>query len=259
MNRKYKIILLLSIMVISWVFIFFSFMYGKVHVLKKYNAETKETTIFEYIIEDGDTILHGEFTRYNKVGKKITEGNFTNGEISGENIYYFETGIIKSIYYYKRNKIPEENIDNFPSGKIMSYTLYDDLGMSAFIIRFDEKGNVKNHEGYPLLEIYQSKIANKEKFKTKTNQYLKVGDTLKQQYLIAYIPNAKRSVHIENIDADDAKAKGTLKKTSQTRIDVEEILINKGINRIRAVVKYEFNDKEKTVINDMIFFEVKVN
>lgn len=259
MNRKYKIILILTVIVLSWVFVLFSFIYGKVHVLKIYNAKTKDTTTVEYIIEEGDTIFHGEFVRYNKAGGKIAEGNFINGAINGESIYYFDNGIIKSMYHYNGNKIPEENRDNFPSGKIMSYTLYDDAGLPAFIIHFDEKGNVKNYEGYPILEIYQSKIANKEKSKTRTNQYLKVGDTLKQQYIIASIPYAKRNVHIENIDTDDSKAKVTLKKTSQTRIDIEEILINKGINRIRAVVKYEFNDKEKTVINDMIFFTVKVH
>jgi ABC-type polysaccharide transport system permease subunit len=37
MNRKHKIIVLLSITVLSWVFGFFYFMYGKVHVLKEYD------------------------------------------------------------------------------------------------------------------------------------------------------------------------------------------------------------------------------
>lgn len=131
--------------------------------------------------------------------------------------------------------------------------------MSAFIVHFDKKGNVLNFEGYPLMETYQYRIANKKRFKTKIEQYLKVGDTLQQQYIIANIPNTKRSFKIENLNADEVKTKRTFKKTSQTGIEVKELLIKKGINTIRAVVKYEFNDKEKTVINDTISFKVNVN
>lgn len=92
MSRKYKILLILTTIVLSWAFVFFSFMYGKIHVLKIYNAEKKITTTIEYIIEDGDTIFHGEFARYNKGGKKIAEGNIINGDLSGESIYYFDNG-----------------------------------------------------------------------------------------------------------------------------------------------------------------------
>ncbi|KQB38376.1 hypothetical protein RC62_1731 [Flavobacterium aquidurense] len=230
-------------------------------VLKRYNTETKETTTLEYIIRNGDTIAHGKLARYNKEGKKVKDANFINGEISGEVINYFDTGVIKSMYYYKldNNRIPDENIENFPSGKIMSYTLYDDLGISAFTIYFDEKGSVKNYDGYPILEIHQYKIENKEKFKTKTNRHLKVGDTVKYQFLIASIPNVKRDITIENLDVDNLTAKRTFKQMSRVSFDVEEILTEKGINTIRAVVKYEFNNKEKKVINAMIFFKVEVN
>ncbi|OMQ10976.1 hypothetical protein BXU01_11605 [[Flexibacter] sp. ATCC 35103] len=137
--------------------------------------------------------------------------------------------------------------------------MYDDFGILDFLIRYDKLGNIKSYEGLPLIEIHQYKIANPEEFKTKIEQHLKVGDTLKQQYLIANIPNAKRSLKIENLDIDNTKAKRTFKKTSQTGIEVKELLIKKGINTIRAVVKYEFNDKDKTVINDTISFKIQVN
>lgn len=258
MNKKYKI-LLLTIVVISLIVLFFSFQDEKTYVLKRYNAKTKDTTTFEYIIKDGDSIFQGKFVRYNEMGRKIAEGNLVDGDMRGKSIYYFENGTIASIYYYKNSKIIEENTDNYPSGKIMQYTLYDYFGLSAFIARFDEQGRIENYEGYPLMETYQYRIANKERFKTKINQYLKVGDTLKHQYLIANIPNAKRSFKIENVGVDDAKVKRIFKKVSQVGIDVKEVLTKKGINTIRAVVKYEFNDKEKTVINDTITFKVKVN
>lgn len=260
MNRNKKIFLvLLTIIALVIIALFFFFKKEKIQILKRYDTKTKETTTLEYIIKDKDTIFDGKFICYDAKGNKKYEGIFVNGNIRGKSIYYFSNGIIESIDYMKNSKITEESTYNFPNGNIKKYLIYDDLGIPTFIIRFDEKGNIKNYEGYPLLEIYQYKIANKEKFKTKINQYLKVGDTLKHQYLIAYIPNAKRSVKIENIDADDAKAKPTFKKTSQIRIDVKEILTTKGINTINAVVKYEFNDKEKTVINDTISFQIKVN
>ncbi|KQO34614.1 hypothetical protein ASF10_02565 [Flavobacterium sp. Leaf82] len=259
MNKKHKIILILAIIVISWLLVCFYFKDEKVYSLKEYYPDTKQTDISEYIIRNGDTIFEGKFTQYNKKGKKIAEGNFVNGHIKGKSIYYFDNGIIESIHYRKNSKITEESIYNYPNGKVIKYLMYDDFGILDFLIRYDELGNIKSYEGLPIIEIYQYKIANPEEFKTKIEQHLKVGDTLKQQYLIANIPNAKRNIKIENLDIDNSKAKRTFKKTSQTGIEVKEVLIKKGINTIRAVVKYEFNDKEKTVINDTISFKIQVN
>lgn len=160
---------------------------------------------------------------------------------------------------YNENEVIEEKIEHFPSGKIMRYTSYDNQGKQAFTISFDEKGNVENFKGYPLIETYQNEIATKRRLKETVNQYLKVGDTLKHHYLIANIPYAKRSVKIENTDVDNTKIKRILKKTSQIGVDVKEILIQKGINTIETVVNYEFNDKEKTSITYTESFEVIVN
>lgn len=164
-----------------------------------------------------------------------------------------------SIFNKKRNEVIEEKIDQFPSGKIMRYTSYDDLGKQAFTILFDEKGNVENYKGYPLIETHQNQIISKRRLKEDAKQYLKVGDTLKYHYLVANIPNAKRSFKIENTDVDNTKVKRTLKKTSQIGLDVKEVLIKRGINTIEAVVYYEFNDKEKTFITYTEIFEVIVN
>ncbi|MDW8852839.1 hypothetical protein SD960_22260 [Flavobacterium sp. MMLR14_040] len=260
MNKRNKILtILFSVILLAIIAFFFLSRAEKKHVLREYYPNRKQASEYEYIIKDVDTVLHGKFIRYNKEGNKIAEGNFVNGEPNGKSIYYFDNGIIESIFYRKNSKILQEITENYPSGKIIQYTLYDYFGLSAFIVRFDKKGNVLNFEGYPLMETYQYRIANKKRFKTKIEQYLKVGDTLQQQYIIANIPNAKRSFKIENLNADEVKTKRTFKKTSQTGIKVKELLIKKGINTIRAVVKYEFNDKEKTVINDTISFKVDVN
>lgn len=259
MSKKNTIILLLPIiLIIGMIVIYFHYKSEKVYILKDYYPDRNQTAEYEYVIRDGDTILHGSFVRYNEKGIIVAKGTNVNGEPNGKSIYYFDNGIIESIFYRKNSEITEENIDNFPSGKIMRYTSYGDSGLSAFIIRFDEKGNVENYKGYPIMEVYQYKITNK-RFKVNINQYLKIGDTLKQQYLIANIPSAKRSLKIENLNVDNTKVKRTFKKTSQTGLEVKEVLIRKGINKIRAVVKYEFNDKEKTVINDTISFKVEVH
>jgi uncharacterized protein YxeA len=260
MSKIKKIILgLLAIIILFLIVLFFFFKNEKIHVLKRYDIKTKETTTFEYIIKNKDTILQGRFTCYNEKGNKTNEGTFINGYIRGKSIYYYDNGNIESIDYIKNSKITEESTYNFPNGNVRKYLMYDDFGILDFFIHYDELGNMKSYEGLPLIETYQYKIARKEKFKTKVEQYLKIGDTLKQQYLIANIPNAKRSLKIENLNVDNTKVKRTFKKTSQTGLEVKEVLIRKGINKIRAVVKYEFNDKEKTVINDTISFKVEVH
>jgi hypothetical protein len=256
MTKKYLIIIVVVVCLTSFIFWYKK---DNVKILYEYYPNSILASEYQYIIKNGDTLLNGKFVRYNREGNKIAEGNFVNGEPNGKSIYYFDNGIIESIFYRKNSKILEEIIENHPSGKVMQYTLYDYFGLSAFISRFDKEGNIVNYEGYPVMETFQYRIVNKEKFKTKIEQYLKVGDTLKQQYLIANIPNAKRSLKIENLNVDNTKVKRTFKKTSQTGLEVKEVLIRKGINKIRTVVKYEFNDKEKTVINDTISFKVEVH
>ncbi|WP_243396853.1 toxin-antitoxin system YwqK family antitoxin [Flavobacterium pectinovorum] len=253
------LVLIFIVVILVLVVLLFFFKNEEVHILKKYDVKTKQTTTLEYIIKDKDTIFQGKFICYNEKGNKTYEGVFVNGHIKGKTIHYYDNGNIESIDYIKNSKVTEESTYNYPSGKVMKYLMYDDFGILDFLIRYDESTNVKSYEGLPLIEIYQYKIANKEQFKIKINQYLKVGDTLKHQYFIANIPNAKRNFKIENLDVDNKKVKRTFKKTSQTGIDVKEILTKKGINTIRAIVKYEFNDKEKTVINDTISFKVMVD
>ncbi|MFH7016334.1 hypothetical protein [Flavobacterium sp. FlaQc-47] len=256
MKKKY---LLIPAIVIAVIVLHFYFKKEKVYTIKSYYPDKTTRDVFQYIIRNGDTVFEGEFKQYNTKGNKIAEGRFLNGHIKGKSIYYFDSGIIKSIHYRKNVEITEESTYNYPNGKIMKYLMYDDFGILDFLIRYDELGNMKSYEGLPLIEIYQYKIANKEQFKTKIEQHLKVGDTLKQHYLIANIPNAKRTLKIENQGVDNTKVNRTIKKTSQTGLEIKEILIKKGINKIRAIVKYEFNDKGKSVINDTISFEVKVN
>ena len=117
-NNRSKIILILLAIVSLIAIVLFFFNDEKTRVLKKYDSKTKETTTLEYILKDGDTIFQGKFICRNEKGHKTYEGNFVNGQITGKSIYYFENGVIESIFYRKNTKSIEETTYNYPNGKI---------------------------------------------------------------------------------------------------------------------------------------------
>lgn len=258
-NRNKIIIIIIVCVLIGLVVFYFYNKNEKVYVLKDYDSKTKITGTNEYVIRNSDTIFHGKFINYNEKGIKIAEGSFVNGHIKGKCIYYYDNGEIETVEYRKIDEILKESFEYYPNGKIKRYIMFDPFGLEAFIARYDEKGNLKNHEGYSLMEIYQYPIAHKEQFKIKTKQYLKVGDKLKYSYIVANIPNAKRSLKIENISVDDSKVKRTQKNIVPNQINVEEVLTKKGKNTIRSIVRYEFNDKVTPVFTDTLTFNVNVN
>jgi len=257
MKNKYKILLITFFVSIVWL-AFFYFRDEKVHVLKQYFPDVKITDSSEYVIRNGDTVFQGRFVQYNEKGIKIAEGNFINGHIEGECIYYYDSGKIESIHYKKNGKITLDSKFYDTTGLMNKYVLYDDIGKPSFIIRFDEKGATK-YEGYFQLEIYQYKFSHKKEFSSTEDQYLKVGDTLKYKYIVANIPNAKRDFKVENIGVDNSKVKRTIKELYPTQINVEEVLIKKGKNTIRSIVQYKFNDKVTPIFKDTIYFNVNVN
>jgi len=101
---------------------------------------------------------------------------------------------------------------------------------------------------------------NRTGFGVEEDQNLKVGDILKYQFMIAKIPNAKRSFKIENLTvSDDQKVIRTMGHIPPTTFEVQEKLIKKGKNTIRAIVKYEFTDKVTPTLIDTLSFDVMVN
>lgn len=259
MNKKYKFLIVLSIIIIGLITIYFYSGKEEVCTLKYYDAKTKITDVSEYVIRDNDTVFHGKYSQYNEKGIKIAEGNFVNGEPNGKNIYYFDNGKIKSVHYRINSKITLESSLYYPNGKIERYALYNPVGESIFIINYDKNGVVKSYDGDPQIEIYQFKFAHKKQFNIKKDQHLKVKDIIKHSYIVANIPYTKRSFKIENVSVDNSKVKRTQKNILPAQIDVEEILIKKGVNKIRAIVEYKFNDKVTPVLNDTISFDVNVN
>jgi hypothetical protein len=254
-NRRIEIFLILII--VGGFIIFFLFPKNKKGVIEDYNKNNGIKTTYEYVIKNDDTILHGKFKEYNKSGIKISEGAYVNNEIVGKYTHYYENGIIETEQFKKSSKKTIEGIWYNSKGQIETYAMYDDFGKPCFLIKDMDK-EVLRHKGYPLVETYQYKLSNKKRFDIKTEQHLKVGDVLKYNYLLANIPNTKKSFKIENLGLDNNIIKRTTKKTSPINIEVEEILIKKGQNTVRAVVEYKFNDKATPFLKDTVIFNVMV-
>ena len=259
MKTKYKITLIIfSVILLGLIVLLFCCNDEKTHTLKRYYTDSKETFKVEYIVRNGDTILQGKSFRYNEKGNKISECNFVNNVIRGKYIYYYDNGKIESIEYINDENRKAEIFWNYPNGEIEKYAFFSKYKEPIFLISYDEKGPTK-YEGHTIANIHKGKLNSKKQPNFQSNQYFKVGDTLVHQYIVANIPNAKRSFKIENISIDKAKVKRTITQKPPTTIEVKEILIKKGKNTIRAVVKYEFKDKIIPAIKDTVSFNVEVN
>jgi len=243
MKKTYIVLLVIAL---ALIFLFLYYKNEKVSILEDYSASGKLMGTNEYVVRNGKTILHGKFVNYNEQGNKISEGQFVNGHVKGECIYYYDNGKIESISYRKDSKTTEESTYYNENGLIRKYVMYNELGEPYFIITYDEKG-VLGYHGYSMKMLRQP------------SQVLKVGDILNYSFIVAKIPNAKRSFIIQNLAIDNSKTKRILKDIVPTGIDVEEVLTKKGSNKIRAIVQYKFDDKLAPVISDTIFFNVNVN
>jgi hypothetical protein len=259
MKTKFKITLFLfSFITIGLLVLFFCVNDENVHTLIKYYPDSKETETYEYIIRNGDTILQGKTFTYDKNGIKISEGNCVNNFLFGKFIRYYDNGKIEYFKYIIGKKKYAEIQWNYKNGEIEKYAFFSKYKEPIFLISYDKKGPIK-YEGHTIENIQYGKLNSKKQPNFHSNQYFKVGDTLVHQYIVANIPNAKRSFKIENIRIDKAKVKRTITQKPPTTIEVKEILIKKGKNTIRAVVKYEFKDKIIPAIKDTVSFNVEVN
>jgi hypothetical protein len=57
---------------------------------------------------------------------------------------------------------------------------------------------------------------------------------------------------------DNSKVKIIISKKLPTRMIVKEIVTKKGLNRIKAIAQYTFNDKLTPVLNDTVSFDIYV-
>lgn len=259
-KKQILISIVIFIGIILFLF-FYQFFYNenKVYVSKEYNSKGQLIGINEYVIQNNDTILNGKFERYNDKGILISKGQFLNDEVYGKCLYYYDNGVLESTYYKKSTDITLEAMWNYPNGQLEKYVMYTDFGKPLFIIKYDKKHIVDSYKGRPQLEIYQHKVDTTSRNYKQIKYSFKIGDTLKYTYLVANIPNAKRSFTIENVGIDNAKVKRITKKVEPCQLDVKEVLTKKGKNTIRSIVKYEFNDKVTPVFTDTLTFNVDVN
>ncbi|MCV9930633.1 hypothetical protein OIU83_23440 [Flavobacterium sp. LS1R49] len=256
MKKKY--IIAVFLMILGLTFLFFYFKEEKVYTLKEYSPSGKLLAMSEYVIRNKDTVFHGKFISYNEKGIKINEGQFIDNEPHGNCFYYYDNGKLESVFYRKNSKINLECTYYDQSGLVKKYIICDSLGRTAFIIKFDDKV-VKMYDGYAIWPVGQHKVVNKKLGEIKKGDDLKVGDTIRYNYLVANIPYAKRTFKIETVGIDNSKAKRIIKNKLPAEIIVEEILTHKGLNRIKAITQYTFNDKVTRVKNDTVSFDVNVN
>jgi len=259
MKTKYKIAIIIFSVILPGLIVFlYCFKGEKIQTLKKYYPDSKETLTFEYIIRNGDTIAQGKSIIYNEKGSKISEASYVNNALKGKRIHYYDNGKIESIEYMIDNKRKAEILWNYPNGEIEKYAFFSKYKEPIFLISYDEKGPTK-YDGHTIESIYHGKFNSKKQHNVEDNQYFRVGDTLIHQYLVANIPNAKRSFKVENIGIDNAKVKRTITQKPPTTIEVKEVLTQKGKNTIKTVVKYEFKDNIMPAINNTLSFDVEVH
>lgn len=222
----------------------------KVNILRDYFPDDRIESEYEYIIKGRDTILEGKFVSYYEKGGKKSEGNYVNNHLKGKFISYFENGNIQVKHYVLNSKVNLESIWNYPDGKIERYILADDYGSASFIVKFDKTGAVESSQGMPVFEFYHYKKENKKT--------LNVGDLLTYKYMVANIPNSKRKFTITLEDFDNKQIVRKMTNREPTIIEVEEVVVKKGHNTIKAKLEIEFNDKFKTMIKDSISFDFYV-
>ncbi|WP_347067849.1 hypothetical protein [Flavobacterium sp. WV_118_3] len=228
----------------------FSCAKNKENIIRKFSFNDGILSEYEYVIKDGDTILHGKVNLFDINGNEIGNGIYKNGKLNGEYITYFKNGKFREIRHYENDTIVGDRIYNFENGKIRKYIYHDKKGEVAFIVRFDEKGNVQSYEGHPLVDI--------EYFGVKDLNSLKIGDTLKYGYILANIPTAKSSLRIKLLDFDNSITLRRIDSKRRNTIKVQELVVKKGKNSIRAILKNEFNDSLKTSIVDSLRFDFLV-
>jgi len=254
MKKQYVIVLIVLLGLIT---LFFYFEDDRVYIFNEYSSTGKLIGTNEYVIRNGNPVQHGKFINYNEKGIKIAEGYFVNNEPNGKCIYYYDNGKIESVFFRKNSKVTLESFYYLPNGKIKKYFMCDDLGEPMFFIEFD-KNTVLRYKGNATYPINLYKSDNKKQIEIKFGDTLKVGDVIEYNYLLANIPYTERTFKIETEGVDNLKIKRSITKKAPTRIIVEEVLTKKGLNRIKAITQYRFNDNVTSVKNDTVSFNVYV-
>lgn len=229
---------------------------SEIKVLKEYNSKGQLIGTNEYIVRNYDTILNGKFIRYNDKGIKISEGRFSNNDVYGNCYYYNDNGKLKDVHFRKNKKITLESTFYDINENIEKYVMCDNLGRAIFLIKYENK-IVSKYNGYAIWPLKLFKLIRKKQIPIKGDT-LNVGDKIKYNFLIANIPYSNRKLKIETIGVDNSKIKRIVNYIKPNEVVIEEVLLNKGLNRIRTIVQYKFKDKETSIFNDTVTFDITV-
>lgn len=221
--------------------------------VKKVIWSDKSYGLFDYYVDNGDTIYNGDVSIFDSNGKLKRKGKLVKNQFYGLYKDYYPNGRVESIRFRKNDEDFGEITWYRADGTIKRYSFYDDLGNLNFTAKFDKEEVLETCEGLILFEIYQFK-------KKKQNEKMtyKLGDRIKYQFMFPNIPNTERDFHFELLDYDNSKINRVVKKVEPVILDIEEPAVKKGKNTIRAYVKYKFKDKRKVVLTDTISFSFYV-
>lgn len=205
--------------------------------------------IYEIKIKNTDTILDGNFHIYTNNNILKRSGTFVNNEFYGLYKNYFNNGNVESIMYRNNGKDIGEATWYNEDGKLNDYKFYDKYGNLNFYIMYDTNGKISKAKGKVLFEIYQSLLINKE---------FNIGDTIKYQLTYPNIPKTSISLNIELLDFDNSKIERQITKIEPVVVQYKDIAVKKGLNTIRASIKYNFLDEKNITISDTISFKYMV-
>lgn len=245
--RKFKVFLFIGIM------IFYISCKNENNEMQKWVKLPDGHILVNYYIKNNDTVLNGNYSKYDKQNKLIRTGKFINGESFGNYKEYFPNGRVESIRFIRNKMDVGETKWFYPNGNIEQYTFYDDFINPTFIAKYDQNGLFDKGDGYILLEIYQSKLRNQGKQIT-----YKVGDKIRYQYMFPNIPHAERKFHIELKGFNNSKLKRVMRRIEPVTLDVEEEVVKKGKNTIMAYIEYKIKEKDNLIIKDSVRFDFYV-
>lgn len=214
----------------------------KASTIKEYFSDSKENIEYNYIIENGDTILHGKSISRNEEGKVTAVGNYYRGHLKGKFTHYYNNGKIELIEYIKEDKNYGESVFYYDNGNIEKYILYNsDEDEISLIVDFDKNGRYLKHDGNPIAGwfYYNDDLSD-----------LKIGDTLNFGYRIADIPTVKRTFTVKLLE--DKKECSLLNSSEPASILLMEKITAKGRKTYRGSLKLEFNDSIRTVVKDSL-------
>jgi hypothetical protein len=209
--------------------------------------------VFQYYLNNGDTIIDGPYSVYDKKNILKKTGTYINNEIYGITKFYYNNGNVESIHFIENSKDIGEISWYYSNGNIEKYSFYDDLGNLNFFANYNKKGEIEKWEGRILLEVYQYKL----KEQNIENTY-KLGEKIRYQFMFPNIPNTERKFRFELLDFDNSKIRRRTKKIEPVTLDVEEITVKKGKNTIRAYIEYKFKDERQIILSDTISLDFYV-